>query len=81
MRKAYPNQWVVIEALEAHSTPDNRRHFDSIAVIETCADGSSAMKTYRELHKRYPLREFYFIHTNHEKLDIQEHYRLGIRIK
>ena len=71
VRNAYPNQWLIIEALEAH-TKDNRRLLDRIAVVETCADGAAAMQSYRRLHQQYPLREFYFVHTSREKLEIIE---------
>ncbi len=40
IREAYPERWLVVEALEAHSTPDSRRHPDKIAV-EKFSDGSS----------------------------------------
>ena len=42
VRQTYPDQWLIIEALEAH-TEDDRRHLDRIAVIETCPDGESAL--------------------------------------
>ncbi len=79
IRKAYPDQWLIIEALEAHSTPDNRRILDKIAVIEHPNDGSSAMQSYRRLHQQYPDREFYFVNTGREELDIRERQWLGIR--
>jgi hypothetical protein len=72
IRKAYPDQWLIIEALEAHTTPDNRRQLDKIAVIEHCPDGSAAMESYRRLHQQYSGREFYFVHTSREQLDIRE---------
>ncbi len=72
IRKSYPNQWVVIEALKSHITQDNCRKFDDMAVIQTCPDGTSAMNTYRRFHREYPFREFYFIHTSHEELNIRE---------
>jgi len=28
VRNAYPDQWLVIEALEAHTTPDRQRILD-----------------------------------------------------
>ncbi len=71
VRTAYPDQWLVIEALEAH-TRDRQRILDRIAVIETCADGKAAMTCYRQLHRQYPLREFYFVHTSRHELDIVE---------
>jgi len=81
IRKSYPNQWLVIEAMKSHITSDNCRKPDDIAVIQTCSDGASAMKTYRRFHQQFPLREFYFIHTGHEELNIRERQWIGIRIQ
>ena len=79
VRKAYPNQWLIVEALEAHTTPGNRRQLGRLAVIESCADGEAAFQRYRQLHQEYPAREFYFVHTSREELDIRERQWLGIR--
>jgi hypothetical protein len=79
IRKAYPNQWLVVEALKAHTTSDNRRFLDKIAVVEHCNDGSAAMNSYRRTHQQYPAREFYFVHTSREELNIREQQWLGIR--
>ena len=79
VRKAYPDQWLVIEALNAYTTPDRRRCLEGIAVIESCSDGNAAMEKYRNLHQQYPHREFYFVHTSREELDIHERQGLGIR--
>ena len=79
IRNTYPDQWLVVEALEAHTKPDNRLHIERFAVVEPCADGSSAMQAYRRLHQQYPEREFYFVHTSREELDIRERQWLGIR--
>jgi hypothetical protein len=46
VQATYPNQWLVIEALEAH-TEGNRRILDHIAVVEVCPDSVTAMQTYR----------------------------------
>ena len=78
VRNAYPNQWLIIEALEAH-TQGNRRLFDRIAVVETCPDGAAALQSYHRLHQQYPLREFYFAHTSNEMLEIIEREWTGIR--
>ena len=78
VRKAYPEQWLIIEALKAH-TENNRRLLNSIAVTETCRDGVSAMQSYRRLHQQYPSREFYFVHTNRKELEITERLWAGIR--
>ncbi len=77
--RAYPEQWLVVEALEAHTTDDNLRQPDRLSVIETCDSGSNAMQTYRRLHHQYPAREFYFLHTSREELNIREIKWHGIR--
>jgi len=79
VRKAYPNQWLVVEALEAQTLPNNRRELGRIAVIEGCPDGTVALQRYRHLHQEYPAREFYFVHTSRGELDIRERQWLGIR--
>lgn len=79
IRQAYPQQWLIVEALEAHTTPENRRILDRLAVIDACPDGRTAMQRYRELHQQYPLREFYFVHTDREDLEIYERRWLGVR--
>ena len=78
VRQAYPTQWLVVEALEAHSESD-RRVLDQIAVVEVCADGAAAMQRYRKLHQTFAEREYYFVHTGRAELDIRERQWLGIR--
>ena len=78
IRKAYPDQWLVVEALEAHTTND-RRHLDRLAVLDTCKDGQAAMQCYRRLHQEHPHRELYFVHTSREEVEIEERRWLGIR--
>jgi hypothetical protein len=71
VRSAHPDQWLVIEALEAH-TEDDRRVLDRIAVIEVCADGLATMKRYGALRREHPHREFCFVHTSKLDLNIEE---------
>ena len=68
-----------MEALETHTTPENRRILDRMAVLETCTDGNSAMQRYRELHRKDLLREFYFVHTDREEPEIYKRHWLGVR--
>jgi hypothetical protein len=79
VRRKYPNQWLVIEALQAHTTSESQRILDAVKVIEHCADSANAMQAYRRLHERHPEREFYFAHTSREMLDIRERIWAGIR--
>ena len=79
VRRVHPNQWLVIEAVEAH-TAGQRRVFDRIAVVESCTDGATTMKRYRELHRAHPQRELCFVHTANAELDIVEESWVGVRV-
>ena len=78
IRAAHPDQWVVIEALEARSEND-RRIFDDVSVVEICTDGRAAMKRYAELHHDHPDREYCFVHTSKEELEFEERLWFGVR--
>ena len=80
VRRKYPDQWLIIEALQAHTTTESQRVLDAVKVIERCADNVSAMQSYRRLHEQYPGRELYFAHTSRERLDIRERVWAGIRM-
>jgi hypothetical protein len=80
IREAYPERWLIVEALEAH-TESNRRLLDRIAVVELCPDAEAALQRYRQLHQEFPSRELYFVHTSRETLDIEERWWTGIRRK
>ena len=79
VRLAYPEQWLVVEALAAHTTADSYRVPDNLAVLESCIDGHAAMQRYRALHLVYPEREFYYVHTSRETLRLRERQWLGVR--
>jgi hypothetical protein len=79
VREAYPDQWLIIEALSAHTTPDHTRVIERMKVIEQCVDGAAAFSRYRALHQQAPDREFYFVHTSRIELSIQEMQWLGVR--
>lgn len=78
VRKQYLEQWVVFEALSAHTDHDIR-HIDDLAVIDCFSEARDAMKRQHELHKRSPEREYYFFHTSRDSLDIMERPWTGIR--
>lgn len=78
VKQAYPEKWVVFEAIEAHSN-DNYRVVDDIAVVDAFDDSMQALRRHSELHKQKPNREFYFFHTSREKLDIREKKWAGLR--
>jgi hypothetical protein len=78
VRAAHPEQWLVIEALDAHSV-QARRILERIAVVDVCPDGPATMKRYRELRRQHPYREFCFVHTSNVELVIEERPWLGVR--
>lgn len=78
IRNHYPDQWLLIEAIKAHSD-HNKRILDEISVVSTFSDSVAAMKGYIQLHRDAPERELYVFHTNREELDITERRWLGIR--
>ncbi|TDX35495.1 hypothetical protein C7954_1582 [Halanaerobium congolense] len=79
IRDEYPDSWILLEAIEAHSD-HGKRVVDKIAVLDKFNNSEEAMKAYRELHKKNPERELYVAHTKNEDLEIEERKWLGVRI-
>lgn len=78
IRHHYPQQWLLVEAIKAHSEA-GQRVLEELAVVDTFPDSVVAMQRYAELHRAAPERELYVLHTDREKLDIHERQWLGIR--
>ena len=78
IRDNYPNQWVLVEAIEAH-TESGKRILDQLAVVNTFPDSLIAMRSYKELHKKSPNRELYVLHTDPKVLNILERKWIGVR--
>ena len=78
IRRHYPDQWLLIEAIEARSEA-GQRILDDIAVVAVHPDSVTAMKRYTSLHHEAPQRELYVCHTDREELEIRERRWLGIR--
>ena len=78
IRQHYPQQWLLVEAIKAHSEA-NHRILDHLAVVDTFPDSVSAMQSYARLHREAPQRELYVFHTSRKTLDITERQRLGMR--
>jgi hypothetical protein len=78
IRQAYPHQWLLVEAIEAHSQQEERI-LDRIAVVDTFPDSQAAMQSYLTLHRHSPERELYVLHTDREALRIEERSWLGVR--
>ncbi len=80
VKKAYPMQWVLIEAVDAHTLGD-KRMIEQMDVINNFADdGEGAFNRYTELHKMHKEREYYIYHTSNESLNIGIRKWLGVRL-
>jgi hypothetical protein len=48
IRQKHPDQWVLMEALKAH-TEHGRRIFDQLSVLDVCAANAEVFPRYKEL--------------------------------
>lgn len=78
IRGQYPHEWLLVEAIRARSQ-GGRRLLDELAVVDRFPDGGAAMRGYLDLHRGFPDRELYVLHTDREDLDIEERFWLGLR--
>lgn len=78
IRRHYPHQWLLIEALLAHSK-EGKRLLDELAVVDAFPDGEKALRAYLKLHRAAPMRELYVVHSDREELEITERTLLGLR--
>jgi hypothetical protein len=78
IRARYPHEWLLVEAIEAHSE-NGKRILDKLVVIDVFPNSQEAMRGYAQLHRQGPTRELFVLHTDRESLDIEERRRLGLR--
>ncbi len=78
IRARYPQQWLLVEAVQAHSEAGGRV-LEALAVVNAFGGSSSALKAYAALHREAPERELYVFHTSRETLNVAERRWLGIR--
>jgi len=79
VKNAYPNQWVIIEAIEAH-TDGNKRIINQLTVVDNFQDDNNkALLQYLKLHRKHRERELYVVHTSRPELDIIEQRWIGLR--
>jgi len=78
IRQRYPQAWLLLEAIEAHTEGD-KRILESLSVIGSFGDSQEAMKAYAKLHQDEPQRELFVFHTDREQLDVTIRRWLGIR--
>lgn len=71
VRKFFPNQIVLIEALETNIIGTTRKILD-MSVISIHEDSSAAWREYKKIHRKDRQREFYIFHTSRENIDVIE---------
>ncbi len=77
--QAFPEQWVLIEAIQAHTNEKSVRILDEIAPLKKFSNSPEAMKAYQELHRKNPNRELYVLHTSRKEPNIIEKKWVGVR--
>lgn len=79
LKKTTPLQWVIIEAVEAHTEGD-KRIIDNIQLVEMFGeDNNAALRQYVQLHKVHPEKEYYVVHTSRPELNVKERNWTGVR--
>jgi hypothetical protein len=79
LKKAVPHQWVIIEAIDAY-TEGNNRIIEDIQLVDVFGDDDiAAQRRYAQLHKARPMNEYYIVHTDRRKLDVEVRYWAGVR--
>ena len=77
--KAFPKQWVLIEAVRAHTNEKSERILDEVAPLKKFTNSPDAMKAYQEIHREEPRRELYVLHTSRKDPNIIEKKWVGVR--
>ncbi|MEK5036743.1 hypothetical protein [Sporosarcina sp. FSL K6-3457] len=77
--KAFPEQWVLIEAIKAYTNKESERILEEVAPLNRFSNSPDAMKAYQELHQENPTRELYVLHTNRKNPNIIEKKWVGVR--
>jgi hypothetical protein len=83
IRQLYPHRWLVVEAIDARTDEQRgKRIINQLEVIEVFGDDSKpAWECYSRLHDENKWREYYFLHTDREELDIKVQTAFRHRIK
>ncbi|GAB3060113.1 hypothetical protein [Virgibacillus ainsalahensis] len=79
VRQAFPKQWVLIEATQAHTNGESERILEEIAPLKKFSNSPEAMRAYQEIHREDPNRELYVLHTSRKKPNIIEKKWVGVR--
>lgn len=79
IRQAFPEQWILIEVIQAYTNKQSERILEEIVPLEKFSNSPDAMKVYQEIHQDDPNRELYVLHTSRKKPNIIEKKWVGVR--
>jgi len=79
VRQAFPEQWILIEAIQAHTNKKSERILEEIVPLERFSSSPDAMRVYQEIHRDEPNRELYVLHTSRKRPNIIEKKCVGVR--
>ena len=79
VRQAFPEQWILIEAIQAHTNKKNERVLEEIVPLDRFSNSPDAMRVYQEIHRDEPNRELYVLHTSRKRPNIIEKKWAGVR--
>ena len=79
VRQVFPEQWVLIEAVQAYTNEENERILEEVTPIKFFSNSPEAMKSYQELYRKDPKHELYVLHTNRKDPNIIEKKWVGVR--
>ena len=82
IKKNYPSSWLIIEAIQARTEGEDRI-VEQLAVVESFEDETSknALLKYSQMHRAYPEKEFYVVHSTRPQLDIKEQKWVGLGVR
>lgn len=79
VRQAFPEQWILIEAIQAHTNEQSERILEEVAPLKKFSNSPEAMREYQAIHREDPSRELYVLHTGRKKPNIIEKKWVGVR--
>lgn len=79
VRQAFPEQWVLIEAVQAHTDDKCERVLEEITLLKRFPKSPDAMRSYQAIHRENFDRELYVLHTSRKEPNIIEKKWVGVR--
>lgn len=72
VRKAFPEQWVLIETIQTHTNEQSERILEEVVPLKKFSNSPETMSIYEAIHRGYPGRKLFVLQTGRKKPDIIE---------